>query len=56
MTRIASILAAFALTTTPAVAGDQKTPVHGEKLMVAKILKRQWRKTFCGHSNSGRFF
>ena len=33
MIRIASILAAFALTTTPAVAGDQRTPVHGEKLL-----------------------
>ena len=33
MIRIASILAAFALTTAPAVAGDQRTPVHGEKLL-----------------------
>ena len=33
MTRIASILAAFVLTIAPAFAGDQKTPVHGEKLL-----------------------
>jgi hypothetical protein len=33
MIRIASILAAFALTASPAVAGDQRTPVHGEKLL-----------------------